>query len=359
MATYTIDSFLKKGEIYIDPEIQHRDRQPFTMQRAKTLFDCFRGETFDLNGVARSVFIYDGKEDLPRQSYAKGSLYAQTVDELESYAAGHDGDLPDHVATIRLECGGAPIRPGILVRPTAAATLSLKNAALKRETETFFELKLDIDGRGKKTWFCLYCEGPISEDALVNWECPVCRCHDVLPIDYSTCSRCGFSASYFSCPHCSRDFDIRLFNFICSNIKDAPSQRIAEFPISCDESLKSVVETLSDDSNRKLGQVELCLPVSIRRVQLEGYRRDQDNREWFHLSLWSSEEERPAVLMSVSLPGMMYGGGSIVDRATIEYLHLYSNPILPDALCLVTDAGTKRTLEDLNVRKAIRSPRSQ
>lgn len=299
MATCRIDSFLKTGEIYIDPGIQNRDRNPFTMARAKNLFERFRDKMFELNGVASSLFISDGRENLPHESYAKGFLYEQKVDELETYAARHDGDLPDHVATIRLECGGFPIRPGILVRPTAAAALSLKNVA----SERFWELKLESDGQGRKTWLCLYCEGPIGEDALVNWKCPVCRQSNQLPIDYAHCAKCGFSAFYFACPHCSRDFDIRLFNFMCSNLTNYPSQRIDAFPISCHESLRSAVESFSEESHRKLGEVEFNLPISIRRVHLEGYQRDQDYREQFHLSLWTSDdEERPAVLMSVSSP---------------------------------------------------------
>lgn len=356
MSTYRIDTFLKTGEIYIDPDIQNRDRNPFTIQHAKTLFDCFREESFELNGVVRSLYIYDGREDLPRESYAKGFLYAERVDELEEYASNHNGDLPDHVGNIRLECGGGPARPGVLVRTTPAAADSLRNAAAKES----WELKVEKDSQDKVTWHCFYCDGRISEEALSNWTCPVCKYNNDLPIDYAHCSRCDFSASYFTCPHCNRDFDIRLFSFNCYPTGGTPKQRIGAFVISCSDNLRSLVENFSDETHRRLSGVEIDLPMPIKRVHLEGYHKVQNSQEWFHLSLWTSDDEtRPAVLMSVNYPGISYGDKKGLEQATIAYLHLYSNPVPPDALTLITEVGATRSINDPKVRDAIRQLSSE
>lgn len=115
MPTYRIDDFLRTADIYIAPEIQHRDQYPFTMQDAQSFFHHFRGILFEVNTTARAIFIFRAKEALPRSSFAEGALYSQNVDELEAYAQRNNGNLPEPVAAILFEFGGNHAVPYIKV----------------------------------------------------------------------------------------------------------------------------------------------------------------------------------------------------------------------------------------------------
>lgn len=53
------------------------------MQCAKRFFSHFKKESFAFEGEVRSLRIYDGKEALPRHSYAHGWLYSETVDAIQ------------------------------------------------------------------------------------------------------------------------------------------------------------------------------------------------------------------------------------------------------------------------------------
>lgn len=101
MATYRLMDFMKAFEIAIDPPIQERQLYPFTMQCAKNFFDCFVNESFKFDGVVRSILIYDGKENLPKHSYAKGWLFSQNCDELGALER-----TPKPVGHIYLDFGG-------------------------------------------------------------------------------------------------------------------------------------------------------------------------------------------------------------------------------------------------------------
>lgn len=115
MPTYRIDDFLRTADIYIAPEIQNREHYPFTMHNAQRFFHQFRGIPFELNATARALFIFRGKEALPRSSFAEGALYSQNVDELEAHAQRNYGNLPEPIGAILFECGGTRVEPYIKV----------------------------------------------------------------------------------------------------------------------------------------------------------------------------------------------------------------------------------------------------
>lgn len=110
---YRMENFRRSKDIYIDSDIQDRAAYPFTMECAKRFFDCFERESFAFEGTVASIRIYDGKEALPRSSYAMGYLYSQTIDEILSR-----GDWPKHPAgKIHLEFGGTATASYLFVRP--------------------------------------------------------------------------------------------------------------------------------------------------------------------------------------------------------------------------------------------------
>lgn len=101
MAKYAMIDFLLCNKVLISPEIQNRQRFPFTMQAAKRFFDRFAGESFELDAPVRSIVVYDGKENLPRHSYASGFLFAYSLYEMQEI-----GSFPDPVGSIHLEVLG-------------------------------------------------------------------------------------------------------------------------------------------------------------------------------------------------------------------------------------------------------------
>jgi len=110
MAIYNIINFLRSAEILINPDIQERSLYPFTMQCAKKFFDNFVNDSFDFDGYVGSIVIYDGKENLPRHSYAAGFLFSQRIDEINSL-----GIFPDPIGSIQFEYGGNTTTPYISV----------------------------------------------------------------------------------------------------------------------------------------------------------------------------------------------------------------------------------------------------
>ena len=110
MAVYNIISFLQSAEILINPDIQERVQYPFTMQWAKKFFDNFVNDSFHFDGFVGSIVIYDGKENLPRHSYASGFLFSQSIDEINNL-----GNFPDPIGSIQFEYGGNTTTPYISV----------------------------------------------------------------------------------------------------------------------------------------------------------------------------------------------------------------------------------------------------
>jgi tetratricopeptide (TPR) repeat protein len=108
--TYYIFDFLKVNEISISPDIQEREVFPFTMDCAQRLFDNFRDSSFEFDGMVKAIVIFDGKENLPRQSYAHGFLFSQTLDEI-----GAMSSLPKPLGKIELEYGGSLTSPIVRV----------------------------------------------------------------------------------------------------------------------------------------------------------------------------------------------------------------------------------------------------
>lgn len=110
---YTVGDYVRSANIYIDSDIQNRSQCPFTMASAKRFFVNFRQERFAFAGTVGTVRIYDGKEALPRHSYAHGWLYVETLDEM----SGKGAEWPEPVGDIHFEFGGTASRPYLVVRP--------------------------------------------------------------------------------------------------------------------------------------------------------------------------------------------------------------------------------------------------
>ena len=101
---------LFSNNVLISPEIQNARQYPFTLERARTFFDAFVNESFDLDRQISSIVIISGKENLPQHSFASGHLFAETLDELEHLSA-----LPNPVGNIHMEYGGNTTEPLIRV----------------------------------------------------------------------------------------------------------------------------------------------------------------------------------------------------------------------------------------------------
>ncbi len=114
MPIYRIIDFMKEREIVIAPPIQERPMYPFTWHCATRFFANFINETFVFERQVRSIMIYDGKENLPRHSFAMGFLYSQTCDEMHAFAVQHQ-PIPKPVGTIALEYGGELTAPYVRV----------------------------------------------------------------------------------------------------------------------------------------------------------------------------------------------------------------------------------------------------
>jgi hypothetical protein len=110
---YTFGNFLRSSDIYIDPDIQAQPHYPFTMQSAQRFFSNFKQERFAFEGDVKSIFIRRGKEALPRNSFAEGGLYPQTLDEIAELGES----ALDPVGEIHFELGGNATAPYIVVRP--------------------------------------------------------------------------------------------------------------------------------------------------------------------------------------------------------------------------------------------------
>jgi hypothetical protein len=76
---HTFGDFWRSDNIHIDPSIQSQ----FSMQGAKRFFKDFAKERFAIEGWAKAISIFRGKEALPGFSFADGYLLSMTLDELE------------------------------------------------------------------------------------------------------------------------------------------------------------------------------------------------------------------------------------------------------------------------------------
>jgi len=110
MASYRMYDFLLANEVLVSPDIQNRAQYPFTMQAAKRFFDNFIRETFDLDADVKSIVVYDGKENLPRHSYASAFLFSYSLDEMQEMDS-----FPDPVGSMHMEIGGNTLSPVIRV----------------------------------------------------------------------------------------------------------------------------------------------------------------------------------------------------------------------------------------------------
>lgn len=110
---HRIKDFFHTSDIYIDPDIQQRRQYPFTVQCAKRLLSHFKGESFAFQGHVRSLRIYDGKEVLPRHSYANVWLYSETIDEIQRRGAWPDKSI----GTISFEFEEMMMVPYVAVTP--------------------------------------------------------------------------------------------------------------------------------------------------------------------------------------------------------------------------------------------------
>jgi len=105
---YRVIDFLRRDEVLISPDIQDRPGYPFTLERARRFFDKFQSESFAFDGEVKSIIIFDGKENLPRHSFATGLLYPHTLDQLKRL-----GTVKQPVGEIHFECGGTLSAPRI------------------------------------------------------------------------------------------------------------------------------------------------------------------------------------------------------------------------------------------------------
>jgi hypothetical protein len=110
---YTFGDFWRSNDIHIDEDIQKQLQYPFTMPCAQRFFANFKRERFAFEGEIRSIFIRRGKEALPRNSFADGGLYPQTLDEISQLGQA----ALDPVGEIHFEFGGNATAPYVVVRP--------------------------------------------------------------------------------------------------------------------------------------------------------------------------------------------------------------------------------------------------
>ncbi len=109
---HVIRHFLTSNNVLISPEIQNAPHFPFTMECARTFFEVFLDERFQLDALVGSILINSAKENLPRHSFASGFLFSETLDELEKLTS-----FPSPVGSIHMEYGGNTITPVIKVAP--------------------------------------------------------------------------------------------------------------------------------------------------------------------------------------------------------------------------------------------------
>jgi hypothetical protein len=85
---YRVIDFVSNDEIYIHENAQRAPRFPLTLNNAKRFFDYFAGESFEFDGVIKSIFIISGKYYPEGSSFAHGYLHSQSLNDLKY--------LPEH-----------------------------------------------------------------------------------------------------------------------------------------------------------------------------------------------------------------------------------------------------------------------
>ena len=123
MPRYRFAEIYARADLIIDPNIQRRPHNPFTMASAKLFFDNFRSATFEFDGPVGFIFIDEGDMVLPNRSRASGNLFAETIDEVQK-----SGTKPSPVARIRFEYGGDLMTPEVDVEPIRRAPRLLSPA---------------------------------------------------------------------------------------------------------------------------------------------------------------------------------------------------------------------------------------
>ena len=113
---YHMVDFFRSTEIHIDPDVQNRRVNPFTMASAKRFFfQNFAKESFYFEGKVGSIVIRYAEDHLPAHSFAGGRLYAAALDEIGR--ASERGATPDTVGKIHFRFGGEVTIPMIEVTP--------------------------------------------------------------------------------------------------------------------------------------------------------------------------------------------------------------------------------------------------
>lgn len=80
---YKIIDFTRNKEIYIHENAQQAPYYPLTLNCAKPFFNYFAEDSFELNRVVKSIFIFSGKYYPQGTSFADGYLYSKSLDELQ------------------------------------------------------------------------------------------------------------------------------------------------------------------------------------------------------------------------------------------------------------------------------------
>lgn len=112
---YRLVDFLRKDEITISSAAQTTRHYPFTLYTARDFFRTFENSVFDFDSEleVRSIYIFSGKNALPRHSFASGYLLSVPLDTYEKYGLA---GIPDPLGTITLECGGTMTSPCVRVQ---------------------------------------------------------------------------------------------------------------------------------------------------------------------------------------------------------------------------------------------------
>ena len=111
---YNISDFINSDNVYISSAAQNMPAYPLSLRDAQIFFQYFKYESFDFDGVAKTIDIRSAKYNLPRSSWADGYLYSQTLDELD-VIADRCNQLPNSVGHIYFACGGHNESPLIRV----------------------------------------------------------------------------------------------------------------------------------------------------------------------------------------------------------------------------------------------------
>ena len=85
---YRVVDFVINDEIYIYENAQTAPYYPLTIAGAKNFFNHFARETFEFNGIVKSIFIFSGKYYPSGTSFADGYLYSKSLTDIER--------LPEH-----------------------------------------------------------------------------------------------------------------------------------------------------------------------------------------------------------------------------------------------------------------------